>query len=56
MKLSRVLWSSCRLTAAQESPRLEDWCAGGPCWLLQSEERSQTVMLCVSPTPHLQVQ
>lgn len=53
MKLSRVLWASCRLTAAQESQRPEDWCASGPPSLLQSEERSQMMMLCVSPAPHL---
>lgn len=54
VKLSRVLGATCRLTAAQESPGLEDWRAGGPSRLLQAEKRSLTVMLCVSPAPHLQ--
>lgn len=49
MKLSGVLWASSTLTATQGSPWLEGWGAGGPPRLLQSEERSQTVRLCVSP-------
>lgn len=48
------LCATCRLTAAQEFPGLEDWCAGGPSRLLQSEKRSQMVILCVFTAPHLQ--